>query len=291
MQLFKKLGAVAVALVMATATILPMVSVDVSADTLTPEQQAIVDEAKAGITDDKLTEIEGTTFKHCYDVQRPTNDITLPDSSSVDVVKLYDTENPHTSTGTTDPNGNWTLVNLGTYGDYTNKTSDIEAVVNSYANYNGNNYSPESIIIHELKKGTDSINIGVIIAYGPDFSDLNNVDTTRKYVAFVGSGFKGYILSKDASLNIPFGSQNAIILASPNVATGTPTGNNTSDKTDDTTTQPTTPTTPVEKPAEPAKDKTPSTGDDSNAAGLMALVLLSGAALAGFGVNRKFNAN
>ena len=291
MQLFKKLGAVAVALVMATATILPMVSVDVSADTLTPEQQSVVDEAKAGITNDKLTEIEATTFNYCYDVQRPPEDITLPDGSSVDGVKFRGTEDPHTSTGSTSPNGDWKLVNLGTYGDYTNKTCDIEDVVNSYTNYNGNNYSPESIIIHELMKGTESINIGVIIAYGPDLSDLDIVDITKEYVAFVGAGFKGYLLSKDTALDIPFTSLNPIILASPNVATGTPSVDE--DKTDDSTTQPPqpTPSTPVEKPAAPATDPAPQTGDESNAALWITLLMLSGAALAGFGVNRKFNIN
>lgn len=54
--------------------------------------------------------------------------------------------------------------------------------------------------------------------------------------------------------------------------------------TDDSTTEE---QAPAEKPAEPAKDKTPETGDDSNAALWMVLVLLSGAVLAGNAVNRK----
>lgn len=290
MQLLKKLGAVAVALVMATATILPMVSVDVS---------ALTDE---GITDADLAAIENEKFDYCYDVQRSFD----TDSSGETTIESDDADRPRLSDGmsTTNPNETglkWTLTKKDTYGALKDNNVSTDALDDIIDNIIMSEYGSEltakgmdknNIVIHELKKGTESIGLGVIVAYGLNLNDSNDAN---KYISFIGNRNNGYILSNKEYELGSFGNNCLKAKLSANmVATAEYTPGNTNppsvddDQNDDPTTEE---QKPVEKPAEPAKDKTPNTGDESNATAWMAILMLSGAALAGLGVNRKFNAN
>lgn len=256
MELFKKLGAVAVALVMAAATILPMASVDVSADTATTP-----------------TAIEDVDFNYAYDVQRdpayPVKDDTVTMSSlqnpvsgeTEGVITRYDSSN-----------GKWELEVAGKYSNITNPSQGLVSIVNKMQTEYGA-ASADDFIIHKLLKDANLVAYGMVVAYDPD----------KGMAIFLGDSLErsaGYLLTttnQSGNNQVTMKATQIATDISQNTPTDPPADNNT--------------TTPTEKPVEPAKDKTPDTGDNSNAAGLMALVLLSGAALAGFGVNRKFNAN
>ena len=267
MELFKKLGAVAVALVMAAATILPMASVDVSADTATTP-----------------TAIEDVDFNYAYDVQRwPAYPASGQD------VEMWTLENPikgpTAGDSYTSSAGEWSLKAAGKYSEVSDPSITLQSIASSMKSaYNVE--SADDFIIHKLLNGVDVVAHGMVVAYDPE----------KGMAIFLGDslpGSAGYLLTTTAQTD-EYTRANPLTMKATQIATDiadiTPVNPPSvdEDKTDDSTTQP---TTPAEKPAEPAKDKTPSTGDDSNAVAWMAILMLSGAALAGFGVNRKFNAN
>lgn len=264
MQLFKKLGAVAVALVMATATILPMVSVDVSADT--------------------ATAIEDVEFGYAYDVQRwPAYPASGQD------VEMWTLENPIKGPTVADSYassaGEWSLKVAGKYSEVANPSITLQSIASSMKSaYNVE--SADDFIIHKLLKDVDVVAHGMVVAYDPE----------KGMAIFLGDslpGSAGYLLTTTAQTD-KYTSTDPLTMKATQIATDiadiTPVNPPSvdDDQNDDPTTEE---QKPVEKPAEPVKDKTPSTGDDTNAVAWMAILLLSGAALAGFGVNRKFTAN
>lgn len=143
------------------------------------------------------TPVENVTFTHAYDVQR---DPDFPRADDKEI-ELSSFKNPIMSDGSSGNHndGSWTLTRVGTYSYVKGNVNDVklnstylEPIVTSVANAYGIPDKKDTIVIHELKKDSNHIAYGVVIAYS----------ATEEMAVFVGDHWNdsgaGYLLSKEA---------------------------------------------------------------------------------------------
>ena len=147
--------------------------------------------AATGTVEDLLNQLDSTTFNYTYDTQRSPG---IP-AHAGESFELSSLAKPLSKPGThfDSYSGSWTLTKLGSYASVKDGVCSASTILPKIVAYVKGTYTDlkeDTILIHELKKGSDHVAYGVVIAFNPDDG----------YAAFLGdthdnNSGAGYFLS------------------------------------------------------------------------------------------------
>ena len=139
-------------------------------------------------------ESETMSFNYAYDAQRSP---AYPDGADT-LMTFSGLQKPYVAAGSqVESQADWTLTRFGTYSYFKSSgvgTADAEKHLEDIVGVVARKYqisNPDTVVLHELKKGGAHICYGVVIAY----------DSTDGYAGFLGDifyGGAGYLLSVNA---------------------------------------------------------------------------------------------